>query len=317
MADAKYMITNWFQTDAAYEFYQSLPELFIPIKVETPHARCVGYVTVEKNPIYTFFTRRAIIVGGPEIREGCTPEEVTELMTLLVSSLKGRGWREAPIYIETRNFNDYSPWRTAFERAGFVYEEHLNFHLDCSNEEQLLKNMHDSLRRHVKKGLKCGSVIEEAQSEQDVKDFYKILRHLYQTRVKTPLFPEAFFLQFYRDQIGKILLVKYEGKVIGGIVCPILHDEVIYEWYVCGQDEQYKDQYPSVLATYAAMLYGAQHNLPRFDFMGAGTPQEPYGVREFKAEFGGQLVEHGRFKFIHNRLLYKFGELGVKILKLL
>lgn len=49
--------------------------------------------------------------------------------------------------------------------------------------------------------------------------------------------------------------------------------------------------------------------------MGAGEPGVPYGVRDFKAEFGGQLVEHGRFIHICKPMLYRIGKLGVKFLK--
>ena len=49
--------------------------------------------------------------------------------------------------------------------------------------------------------------------------------------------------------------------------------------------------------------------------MGAGQPNVPYGVRNFKAEFGGTLVEHGRFLCVVNPLLFKIGTLGVKIQK--
>ena len=69
------------------------------------------------------------------------------------------------------------------------------------------------------------------------------------------------------------------------------------------------------MATYAAMQYGSSHDLRRFDLMGAGKPDEPYGVRDFKSEFGGQLVEQGRFLYISHPLLYKIGTLGVKLLK--
>ena len=49
--------------------------------------------------------------------------------------------------------------------------------------------------------------------------------------------------------------------------------------------------------------------------MGAGKPDDGYGVRDFKAKFGGQLVEHGRFLHVMNPLLYNIGKLGVKLLK--
>lgn len=307
---------NWFQTPEAYDFFAAQPDLFLPFVVAVENADqligvCVGYVTVEKNPLKNFATRRAIIVGGPALAADCSMEGVQTLMKQVICQCKKLG----AIYIETRNFSDYSPWRSAFEVAGFLYEEHLNFHLDCSDEDALLKQMHESRRRQVKKGLKNGAVIEEASSEEEVLEYYQILLHLYRTKVKTPLFPQSFFLKFYRQDCGKFLLIKYDNHVIGGIMCPMLTGNTIYEWFVCGQDEQYKDQYPSVLATYAAMLYGAQHDMPKFDFMGAGKPGDGYGVRVFKERFGGELVEHGRYKFICKPLLYKCGEMGVKLIK--
>jgi lipid II:glycine glycyltransferase (peptidoglycan interpeptide bridge formation enzyme) len=133
--------------------------------------------------------------------------------------------------------------------------------------------------------------------------------------VRTPLFSEEFFLEFYRKGVGKYLLVKYDGKVIGGMMCPILKGKAIYEWYVYGLDEEYRDHYPSVVATYAAIEYAKQNDIPLFDFMGAGKPDIPYGVRDFKMEFGGELVEYGRFLCIRKPLLYWIGKLGVKWLR--
>jgi serine/alanine adding enzyme len=36
-----------------------------------------------------------------------------------------------------------------------------------------------------------------------------------------------------------------------------------------------------------------------FDFGGAGRPDEPYGPREFKSKFGGELVDYGRDVLVH------------------
>ena len=314
---------TWFQMPEAYSFFADLLNVFRPFVVAVAEkengtkdlllrAVCVGYITVEQNPIKQFLTRRAIIIGGPALASDCTGEEVVLLMETVKCRIKELG---GAIYIETRNFNDYSRYRDGFEKAGFHYEPHLNYHLDCSDEKRLFINMSESRRRQVKKGLKNGAIIEEAQDECDVHDFYLLLRNLYKTRVKTPLFAENVFLEFYRKQSGKYLLVKYDGKVIGGIMSPILHEKTIYEWFVCGLDGEYKDQYPSVLATYAAMVYGAQHGLSRFDFMGAGKEGDGYGVRVFKERFGGEQVEHGRYRCVLNSLLYACGTLGVKVMK--
>lgn len=327
---------TWFQTPEAYDFFASQPKLFKPFVVaisndaslseaqhsinsslQTLRAVCIGYVTVEKNPIKQFFTRRAIIIGGPCLADDCTAEEVNALLcavkSTLLSGRDGVGFR--PIYIETRNFNDYSRWKEVFKKARFEYVPHLNFHVNCVDKEAMDGKLSENRKRQIKKAVKSGIEISEAQCEQEINEWYEILLHLYKTRVKTPLFPLSFFIEFYRHGFGKYLLVKYEGKVIGGIMCPILNGKCIYEWFVCGMDTVYRSQNPSVMATYAAMEFGNAHGLARFDFMGAGKPNEPYGVREFKARFGGDEVEHGRFLCITKPILYIIGTLGVKILK--
>jgi lipid II:glycine glycyltransferase (peptidoglycan interpeptide bridge formation enzyme) len=48
--------------------------------------------------------------------------------------------------------------------------------------------------------------------------------------------------------------------------------------------------------------------------MGAGKLDHDYGVRKYKMEYGGQLVEHGRFIKVLNPFWFKVGKLGLKIL---
>ena len=355
-------VATWFQTPEAYEFYAALSSV-IPFAFGIEECRgdeamrqlgdkdgdrlvgvIVGYITRERNAIKQFFTRRAIIIGGPLLDEHISDEALSALLSavknqpILNPSLKGRtldttkqspspsgeGRGEAytpfpsgragvglPIYIETRNFHDYSRWKEVFETCGFLYQPHYDIHVHCDAQHQ----MSEQRIRQVKKALKNGATICEAQSEQEIRDWYRILSQLYREKVRTPLFSEEFFLQFYRNGVGKYLLVKHQGKVIGGMMCPILKGKAIYEWFVCGLDEEYREQYPSVMATYAAIEYAKTNALPLFDFMGAGKPDIPYGVRDFKMEFGGELVEHGRFLCVRKPILYKIGQIGLKLLK--
>ena len=304
---------TWFQTPEAYEFYAFLPAEMQPFAVGVENqgelrAVCVGYVTQEPNAIKQYLTCRAIVVGGPVIANDVTDDEVAALLKAI------RRLGDKVIYVETRNFNDYSRWKSVFEANGFAYQPHLNFHVDCT-QDSMLAAMSESRRRQIKKAIKSGVEIVEAQSQSDVIAYYEILKDLYRNKVKTPLFPLEFFMNFFDNSFGKYFLVKYENKIIGGIMCPILNDRTIYEWFVCGMDEQYKNQYPSVMATYAAIEYAKENGIARFDFMGAGKPNEAYGVRDFKARFGGEQVEYGRFLCVRKPLLYEIGKLGVKILK--
>lgn len=314
---------TWFQTQEAYQFYAANKQEMTPFACGIERdgelrAVCVGYVTKERSRVKQFYTRRAIIIGGPLIADSANEEDIARMLytirqpeVLITVSTFCPTWRNLPIYIETRNFHDYSKWKNVFEACGFDYQLHLNIQVTCDAEH----TMSEQRRRQVKKALGNGATICEAQSEQEIRDWYEILQQLYREKVRTPLFTEEFFLEFYRKGWGKYLLVKHEGKVIGGMMCPILEGRAIYEWYVCGLDEDYREQYPSVMATYAAIEYAKANGLPLFDFMGAGKPDANYGVRDFKKEFGGEVVEHGRFLCIRKPQLFWIGTIGVRYLK--
>lgn len=322
---------TWFQTPEAYDFFASMPELFRPFVVGLENKGrlcgvCSGYVTIEKNPIKQFLTQRAIIIGGPVLADDATNEEVETLM-LSLPFREGQGGGFSPIYIETRNFNDYSRWKGAFEKVGFAYQPHLNFHVDCTDKEKMWELLSENRKRQIRKGKWTHGRNNRSNeneirmdewtnvSENDIREWYGILAKLYHTKVKTPLFPLSFFLEAYKQSIGKFLLVKYEGKVIGGSMVVELEGKVVYEWFECGLNDECKDQYPSVMATYAGMEYTNAHHIPRYDMMGAGEPNKPYGVRDFKAEFGGELVEYGRFLQVAKPMLYRVGSMGVRCIR--
>ena len=301
---------TWFQTPEAYQFYEANKEEMNPFAIgveEDGHLAgvIVGYTTQEKNPIKQYFTCRSIIIGGPLLDEHISNDALSALLLAAKSVTKNS------IYVETRNFHNYSHRRDLFEACGFRYQPHYDIHVHCNTTH----TMSERRQRELKRAVKNGAKIVEASSEQEIRDWYQILSQLYREKVRTPLFSEEFFLQSYRNGVGQYLLAKYQDKVIGGMMCPILNGRAIYEWYVCGLDEQYSDLYPSVMATYAAIEYTKQNDIPLFDFMGAGEPDIPYGVRDFKMEFGGELVEHGRFLCIRKPLLYWIGKMGVKWLK--
>ena len=367
---------TWFQSPEAYELFASLPEMFTPFafgvvgKPESDSGQiieatlrgvCVGYVTKEKSRLRQFFTRRAIILGGPCLAEDATDEEVTALLSTLNAQLSTLNTQlstlNTPIYIEIRNFNDYSRWRGAIEAAGFSYQPHLNFHVDCTDKQKMWERLSDNRKRQIKKGEPnpSPSLMGRDVSEQDVREWYGILQELYRTKVKTPLLPVEFFVQAYKQGVGQFLLIRHEGKIIGGSMVvkkptpgpylgqsdaprcssrsncqaeAILHlkggentmenigeNGVVYEWYECGMNAAYKEQYPSVMATWAGMQYAHEQGCARYDMMGAGVPGVPYGVRDFKSEFGGTLVEHGRWLYVAKPRLYAIGKAGVEMLK--
>lgn len=300
-----------FQTPEYFNFFNSIYGFnanCFAIEEDNEYKSLVVVTIQKEEGVKSYFSRRGIIYGGPIII-GENPDSLQFLLKSINNYYKGK-----LIYIEIRNYFDYSKWNDSFLNVGFKNIPWLNFHLDIDEPAQMLKKMSSSRSRQIKKALKSGAIWEEAKSIEEVEVFYSILEDLYRNKIKKPIFPKEFFMEFFTQNMGKYLLVYFENKVIGGIMCPILEGKIIYEFYVCGLDTEFKDQYPSVMATWAAMEFASQNNIQTFDFMGAGSPDEAYGVREFKSRFGGTQVEHGRYLNVLNPALYKIGEIGLKVL---
>lgn len=318
---------TWFQTQEAYQFYAANKQEMTPFACGIERdgelrAVCVGYVTKERSRVKQFYTRRAIIIGGPLIADSANEDDIARMLytirqpeVLITVSTFCPTWRNLPIYIETRNFHDYSRWKEVFEACGFDYQPHLNFHIDTTTEEIAQSNIGKHRWKYIRLSIRDGATMVENPTIEQVRECYELLKELYSTRVKTPLFSWNFFEKLYHQPNARYLLVELEGKIVGGTVCVCLPNKALYEWFVCGNDYYRKGIRPSSVATWYGMQYAARNGYPLFDLMGAGKPDEPYGVRDFKAEFGGKLVEHGRFFCIRKPLLYWMGKLGVKILK--
>ena len=287
---------------------------------------CVGYITKETNTVKQYLTCRAIIIGGPLLAEDISATALAALLKAVKAMGNGQ-WAigeennrqspiaNRPIYIESRNFHDYSKWKSIFETNGFAYQPHLNFHVDTSSPEVVDQNLGKSRKRDIRTTIRDGVTPVYQSTIEQVRAYYDILLDLYKTKVKTPLFRWEWFEQLYRCPDARFILTELEGKIVGGTVCMELKGKALYEWFACGIDGVYPHIYPSTYATYLGIKYAAENGCKIFDMMGAGKPDVPYGVREFKAKFGGELVEHGRFLCIRKPLLYKIGKWGVKWLK--
>ncbi len=305
---------TWFQTDEAYRFYQSVSGMQAFAYGVAEEGRLVGvivgYTTKCTNAIQQYFTKRAIIYGGPLLDVDISNDALSILLKTVVQNIALN-----PIYIEIRNFNDYSRWKEIFNINGFGYQKHLDYHINTTSLDQVQSRIGKHRWRYIRLSMRDGAQIVEHPTIEQVRAFYTILQDLYRTKVRTPLWSWEFFEQLYYVENAKYILVELDGQIVGGTACVCLPGKAVYEWYACGLDNCRNDIRPLSVAIWGEMQYAANNGYPLFDFMGAGKPDEPYGVRDFKAEFGGELVEHGRFLCIRKPLLYWIGKMGVKWLK--
>lgn len=335
---------TFFQTEKAYDFYrsQSYLDTFALAVVENNQVTgvAVGYIQSEKG-IKSYFSKRAIIMGGLLLDTGISNEALSELL----QAIKMR--TSKAIYVEIRNHHDYGAFAPVFTQNGFDYQPHLNVKITCDTWQDALNRMDTNRRRVLKNFDECcnRSIVESqdlmvhqfcdstsakrtiasphhritespyycyATTKEQVRQYYALLRQHYKTKVRKPLFPYAFFESLVTSQTGKLLLLYTADKLIGGMIQVELPGKVVYDYYACALDEAYKELSPSVLLYGITMQQAINDGVKVFDTMGAGKPDVPYGVRDFKLRFGGTLVQEGRFLLLHRPLLYKMGAWAVK-----
>lgn len=302
-----------FQTKDCYDFYCRLrflkPFLIGVEENEELTGICCGYIISDGNVLMKYFSRRAIIPGGVLLSKNCSKEAIAALLTSIKKTLN-----RLAIYVEIRNFNNYFNHKTTFENNYFKYKPHLNVQVSTTDKAQLFSKINKNKLKQVRLSKENGAICEQTKNPEDIKKLYLILRELYKKKVKTPLFPLDFFLELTKTDFSKIFVVKRNNEILGGIVTVVYDEKKVYEWFVCGIDKM-TGIYPSTLATFSVIEYAADNGFDMFDFMGAGKPNQKYGVKDFKSKFGGEVHDQGRFLCINNLFLYHLGKTFITIIK--
>jgi len=274
-------------------------------------------IQAKNHKILKHFSSVAIIRGGPLIDTSC-PDKKDVLNKLLQSLIKTT--KRKALVIQFRNFADQKAYIQIFKKFKFVFHDHLNLIVSTTDKSSVWSDISNSRQRQITKSIKNGAFVIEQPSYEEFCKFYALLKSIYNRKIHKPLPPWSFFERFFfnvkNNLFGIINLIGFQGKIIGGILCPVSDGKMLHEWYVCGLDQQFNPQgiYPSVLATWSAIDYAIKNKIAAFDFMGMGHPKIPYGVRDFKLRFGGDLVNFGRFERINNYPIYFIAYFGYNII---
>jgi serine/alanine adding enzyme len=262
----------------------------------------VAYVMREGKGIVSFLTSRAVIWGGPLVKDNDV-SICSELISDLKSRLKGK-----VIYLQVRNLYDISSFKHVFKEAGFNYEDHLTILFNLTTPVKSLWNDMDPTRRNqAKRALKRGittRVIMDATAKE-ITDCHLILSKLYNS-IRLPLPDLSVFLKAgelnHTEKHFGIIEAIFEGKTIGSIFF-LVYNGLLYEWYAASEIEHY-NKYTNDLLPWALIEWGSNSGYSTFDFGGAGNPNKKYGVRNYKLKFGGTTFNFGRYQYIYRPVMY-------------
>jgi serine/alanine adding enzyme len=272
------------------------------------------YDITDKTPVPGFTVTRRIVMGGPLVKGENNQEIEGRIKELLVHVIDAG---KKPLFVEVRNLSDVSGSAKAFESCDFEFEDHLNFLFDlATGEEGLMRQMSSSGRRMVKKSLSGDLRVSLAKDVSEVDSFFEMLRESYETKA-LPIADVSLFRACFEvlgDSHCRFLLAKDRSDKIMAGRLELVEGGTMYDWYAASRPEGLSMR-PNELLVWSAFQEAIRMGLSRFDFGGAGRPDEKYGVREFKEKFGGRRVNFGRYILITKRLTMQLASKGYELKK--
>ncbi len=257
---------------------------------------------------------RAIVYGSVLCASGA---EGQQALALLLRQYRQEVDR-AVLFTELRNLSSLDELQPTLREQGFVYEDHLSYVVDLKRpSEAVFHSIGPRTRKHIRRGLRLGQVtIREANTQEDVAAGYHLLRQSYQA-ARVPLadrslFEAAFDLLHPKGMIRFLLADVGQTPIAASV--ELVYKDVIYGWY-SGLDRAYGHYLPNELLTWHILQWGAENGYAVYDFGGAGKPGENYGVRNFKAKFGGRLVNYGRNVCVHAPARLRLSQAGYQLVR--
>jgi lipid II:glycine glycyltransferase (peptidoglycan interpeptide bridge formation enzyme) len=309
---------NIFHTPEIFHVFDSAkglkPTLWVTLDASGEVLALLPLVRVDVKPHIGFLTARNVAYGGVLCQSSPEGHEALSLLLQTYTSQQDHG----VLYTELRNLADTSSIQPILTPYGFEYKAHLNFLIDIDlPKEAILNNIKRRTRKRIQKGIRKKEVnIREAHSIEQLEDCYQLLQRSY-SLAQVPLADRSLFEAVFNilRPAGKALFtVAYVDQVPAATSVELLYKDVMYGWYG-GVNRDFSSYVPNELLIWDLLAWGADRNYKIYDFGGAGEPDQDYGVRRFKAKFGGDLVCFGRNTFVHHPIFLPLSRLGYEVLR--
>lgn len=202
-------------------------------------------------------------------------------------------------YIEFRNLSESLFGYRYFRNNGYFPVRRLRV-INSIHHNSIDKWIEPSRKRQIQAGYKNGAVTRVAESKDDIRRFFRMIKNYYSSKL-TKYLPEIDFFYSLLDSdnasnnsIGKVFLVSYKNKIVGGACC-LFSDDTSYLLFSGGMRKRYPHLYPGVMAVWEAMVYSRENGYRHFEFIDAGFPLKKYSYRDFILKFGGKQQSSRRW----------------------
>jgi CelD/BcsL family acetyltransferase involved in cellulose biosynthesis len=278
---------------AAMDWSGEIIALLVAVRVQTLRSPLGG------------ISSRSILYAEPLCRD--EPVAIEALASLVASH--DRMMRRQVVFSEVRPLFAAGAEKIALERCGYEFRDYLNYTIDLTPPlDELWTKMRKSARRGVRQCQRHGFHMQEVGGPEGIKLLYHFLKLSYGNS-RVPLADRSLFDEAFK-RLHPLGMLKLFATCDGDK--PVAMDSLLvfkgraFAWY--GGLVRLTGVSPFDYLQWYEIAWAQQNGCTLYDFGGAGWPDEPYGVREYKAKFGGELVSFGRYRKVYSPWKMKLAE---------
>ncbi|SFM56961.1 lipid II:glycine glycyltransferase FemX [Methanolobus profundi] len=254
-----------------------------------------GSVISEMKGILSSFSSRSVIQGAPLFVDSDQGKKAVQELMVHYNDLM----KDKVVYTQIRNMGDTSNCCKMLDAMGYEYEEHLDFLINLDRkEEEIWSDIQKSRRKGINRAERDGIIVRNVEEREELKLCYDLVLDTYK-RFKIPIADISLFEAVY-DALSETgyadFLIAYKNEEVVGTRITLNYKDMVYDWYAGSR--QGVDYVDEALVWHILKMNAGKYKI--FDFGGAGHPDKPYGVREFKRRFGGEMVNYGRYEKVHS-----------------
>lgn len=274
---------DWYNGISYYE-----PMMLVVFDDDRPVAAMFALVMRINRFLHGSVFKRCHISQQPAFFDKGLPqiEIFHQLITHLVKEMQRKVF-----FIRYENLGNAIFGYKGFRENNFYSVKYINVRNSLQRKRKIWDQLSSARKNQVNKAQRKGVTLEEVTSEDLLPEIYALIEKARNRKITNRFPPYRYFENFFHHYInkgkGKILLTRYQNKIIGGIILGFEKDTV-YCLYYWAKTKTYKTLFPSVFTIYSAMELATSRGFEYFDFMDAGFINEHAGKTRFLLRFGGK-----------------------------
>lgn len=292
--------SNFFHYTSSFDWYNSTPTykpfMLVAFKEALPVAAMFAVIVRRNRYLRGSLFKRCFISQQPSFFD----ESISKidlfhiLISRLVDEVKNKVFL---VRYDTLGSSIFG--YKGFRENRFYSVKWINVKNSLQRKRNIWEQLSTTRRNQVKKAIKKGVKIEEFTSKNNLPEIYKLIEVTNNKKITNRFPPYKYFENFFHHYIlkgkGKIILARYQNKILGGAVLGFEGKENVYCLYYWGKSKRFKALYPTIFTLYSAMQLAEDNGYEFFDYMDVGFLNTNAGRTRFLLQFGGKQTATRRW----------------------